>query len=432
MPVDNSRLKGFYKMSVEERRTSIAEAAGLTEEHLHALAAHGELDETAADRMIENVIGTMSLPVGVATNFVIDGHHYLIPFCLEESSVVAAASNMAKRCLTHGGFSTNNDDPVMIAQIQLLEVENVDDASSAIEKEKEHLMAYCNDIPSRMIALGGGCKDILCRTLPTPMGTMLIVHLLVDCRDAMGANAVNTMAERLAPRLEAITGGRSHLRILSNLAAHRLARVSATFTPEELSSNGTLEDGVSVINGILEAHMFAVHDPYRAATHNKGIMNAISSVGVACGQDWRAIEAGCHAWAALNEGRYTSMSSWTKNDEGHLVGRLELPLAVGIVGGASKVHPAARANLAILGVRTAQELAGIMACAGLAQNLGALRALSTKGIQAGHMKLHAKNMAVSAGAVGEEIERLAARLQAHDGSRTQTLADQWLQDMRRA
>lgn len=430
MAVDNSRLKGFYKKSVEERRMEVAQAANLRQEDINALAQHGELDEAAADRMIENVIGTMSLPVGVATNFVIDGAHHLIPFCLEESSVVAAASNMAKRCLTHGGFTTNNDDPIMIAQIQLLDIDDLAAAEAAILSEKTSMMAFCNDTPSRMIALGGGCKDVVCRQLPTPMGTMLIVHLLVDCRDAMGANAVNTMAERLAPRLETLTGGRAHLRILSNLAAHRLARVTATFTPAEMSTDGSAEDGASVIDGILEAQHFAVHDPFRAATHNKGIMNAISSVGVACGQDWRAIEAGCHAWAALNEGRYTSMSSWAKNDEGNLVGRLEVPLAVGIVGGASKVHPAARANLAILGVESAQELAGIMACAGLAQNLGALRALSTKGIQAGHMKLHAKNMAVTAGAEGDEIEALAARLQAYDGARTQTLAESWLAEMR--
>lgn len=430
MAVDNSRLKGFYKKSVEERRTTVARAANLRPEDINALAQHGELDEPAADRMIENVIGTMSLPVGVATNFVIDGAHHLIPFCLEESSVVAAASNMAKRCLAHGGFRTNNDDPIMIAQIQLLDIDDVGAAEAAILSEKTSMIAFCNDTPSRMIALGGGCKDLVCRQLPTAMGTMLIVHLLVDCRDAMGANAVNTMAERLAPRLEGLTGGRAHLRILSNLAAHRLARVTATFTPAEMSTDGSAEEGASVIEGILEAQHFAVHDPFRAATHNKGIMNAISSVGVACGQDWRAIEAGCHAWAALNEGRYTSMSSWTKDDEGNLVGRLEVPLAVGIVGGASKVHPAARANLAILGVESAQELAGIMACAGLAQNLGALRALSTKGIQAGHMKLHAKNMAVTAGAEGDEIEALAARLQAYDGARTQTLAESWLAEMR--
>ena len=281
-----------------------------------------------------------------------------------------------------------------------------------------------------MIAMGGGCKDIEIRRLPTPMGEMLIVHLLVDCRDAMGANAVNTMAERVAPRLEALTGGRAHLRILSNLAGHRLARVQAVFTPEEMASDGTHEDGLAVISGILEAHAFAVEDPFRATTHNKGVMNAISSVALACGQDWRAIEAGCHAWTTMTDGRYTSMSVWRQDTEGNLVGSMELPMAVGIVGGASKVHPAAQANLAILGVETAQELAGIILCAGLAQNLGALRALSTKGIQAGHMKLHAKNMAVSAGAVGEEVEVLAARLQAHEGHRTQSLVESWLKELR--
>jgi hydroxymethylglutaryl-CoA reductase len=262
------------------------------------------------------------------------------------------------------------------------------------------------------------------------MGTMLIVHLLVDCRDAMGANAVNTMAERVSPQIEALTGGRVHLRILSNLAAHRLARVEATFTPEELSNDGTHEDGSNIIDGILEAHVFAEEDPFRAATHNKGIMNAISSVALACGQDWRAIEAGCHAWTSLEHGRYTSMSTWSKDDEGNLVGTMELPMAVGIVGGASKVHPVAQANLSILGVESAQELAGIMVCAGLAQNLGALRALSTNGIQAGHMKLHSKNMAVSAGAIGEEIELLSQRIQQHQGVRTQTMAEQWLNELR--
>jgi hydroxymethylglutaryl-CoA reductase len=428
--VDNSRIKGLYNMSVEERRVLVAQAAGLDRDHVNAWASCGELDETSADRMIENVIGTMSLPVGVATNFVIDGEHYLIPFCLEESSVVAAASNMAKRCLAHGGFTTQSDDPVMIGQLQLLEIDDIDTASAAILAEKEALMTFCNDIPSRMIALGGGCKDIVCRELDSDLGAMLVVHFLVDCRDAMGANAVNTMVERVAPKIETLTGGRAHLRILSNLAGHRLARVQAVFTPEEMSTNGTREEGLDVIKGILEAHAFAVEDPYRATTHNKGIMNAISSVALACGQDWRAIEAGCHAWTTMGKGRYTSMSSWTQDEQGNLVGRMETPMAVGIVGGASKVHPAAQANLALLGVKTAQELAGIIACAGLAQNLGALRALSTKGIQAGHMKLHAKNMAVSAGAVGDEIEQLAARLETHDGHRSQSLVETWLNELR--
>ena len=430
MPVENSRFKGFYNHSVEERRNLIAKAAGLDSAHVEALAAHGELDEAAASRMIENVIGTMSLPVGVATNFVIDGEHYVIPFCLEESSVVAAASNMAKRCLAKGGFRTQNDDPVMIGQLQMLDIDDISGASSAILAAKEDLISFCNDIPSRMISLGGGCKDIQIREISTSLGPMMIVHLLVDCRDAMGANAVNTMAERVAPQLEQLTGGRAHLRILSNLASHRLARVEATFTPEEMASNGEREDGLAVIEGILEAQAFAVSDPYRAATHNKGIMNAISSIALACGQDWRAIEAGCHAYTSLEHGQYTSMSTWTQHEDGDLVGSMVLPMAVGIVGGASKVHPAAKANLAILGVTSAQELAGIMLCGGLAQNLGALRALSTKGIQAGHMKLHAKNMAVSAGAVGDEIEILATRVQAYQGARTQSMVEAWLKEMR--
>ena len=430
MPVENSRIKGLYKMSVAERRAIVAKEAGLMPEHVQALAAQGELSETDADRMIENVIGTMSLPVGVATNFIINNQHYLIPFCVEESSIVAAASNMAKRCHYHGGFATSNDDPVMIGQIQLLDIKNIERAISSIESEKGELITFCNSIQSTMVKLGGGCKDISCRRLPYLGGEMLVVHILVDCRDAMGANAVNTMAERIAPKLEALTEGRAHLRILSNLAAHRLTRAQGVFTPEEMSSNDDREDGLRIIQGILEAQAFAEIDPYRATTHNKGIMNAISSIALACGQDWRAIEAACHAWTIIRHDRYTSMSSWTQDEAGNLIGQMELPIAVGIVGGASKVHPAAQANLAILGVKNAQELASIMVCAGLAQNLGALRALSTQGIQAGHMKLHAKNMAVSAGATGEEVEILARRLEAYDGHRSQTLVERWLAELR--
>ena len=430
MPVDDSRLSGFYKLSVEDRRTKVAQLSGLSSEEIDALASHGELSEVAADRMIENVIGTMSLPVGVATNFVIDGKSYLIPFCVEESSVVAAASNMAKRCLSNGGFKTNNDDPVMIAQIQVLDLPNVEEAAEAVLTAKYELMAMCNSLPSTMIKLGGGCKDIITRSIDSMSGRMLIVHLLVDTRDAMGANAVNTMAELVSGKIEEITGGRVHLRILSNLATHRLAKVEATFTPEELSEDGTRENGSKIISGILEAHHFAMADPYRAATHNKGIMNAVSAIALACGQDWRAIEAGCHAWAAVEEGDYKSMTRWNRDDDGNLVGRIETPMAVGIVGGASKVHPAARANLSILGVESAQELAGIMAAAGIAQNLGAMRALATSGIQAGHMKLHAKNMAVSAGAIGDEVEQVANIVNAQSGPVTQQLVKDTLESIR--
>ena len=430
MPVDDSRLSGFYKLSVEDRRNKVAQLSGLSPEQIDALASHGELSEAAADRMIENVIGTMSLPVGVATNFVIDGKPYLIPFCVEESSIVAAASNMAKRCLVNGGFRTNNDDPVMIAQIQVLDLPDVEEAAEAVLTAKYELMAMCNSLPSTMIKLGGGCKDIITRSIDSMSGRMLIVHLLVDTRDAMGANAVNTMAELVSGKIEEITGGRVHLRILSNLATHRLAKVEAMFTPEELSDDGTRENGSKIISGILEAHHFAMADPYRAATHTKGIMNAISAIALACGQDWRAIEAGCHAWAAVEEGTYTSMTRWSRNDDGNLVGRIETPMAVGIVGGASKVHPAARANLSILGVESAQELAGIMAAAGIAQNLGAMRALATSGIQAGHMKLHAKNMAVSAGAIGDEIEQVANIVNAQSGPVTQQLVKDTLESLR--
>ena len=430
MPVENSRLGGFFRHSVAERRNMVAEMADLTAAQIEALRACGELNEAAADRMIENVIGTMSLPVGIATNFVIDQKHYLIPFCLEESSVVAAASNMAKRCLVNGGFRTNNDAPMMIAQLQIMDCSDTKHAEQALHEASEELMTLCNSLPSTMIRLGGGCKRIETRTIHSLSGPMVILHIVVDCRDAMGANAVNTMAELIAPRVEELTGGRVHLKILSNLAVHRLARVEATFTPEEISDDGTKANGLEVIQGILEAHHFAVADPFRAATHNKGVMNAISSVGLACGQDWRAIEAGCHAYAAYGKEHYGSMTHWYQDEEGNLVGSIETPMAVGTVGGASKVHPAAQANLAILGVDSAQELAGVIAASGLAQNLGALRALATRGIQAGHMKLHSRNMAVSAGAVGDEIETIAKRLQAVDGPKTQTVVEELLKALR--
>ena len=430
MPVDNSRLKGFYKLTVDERRQLIAQSSNLSPEQIAALANNGELDDNAADRMIENVIGTMSLPVGIATNFIIDKKQYVIPFCLEESSVVAAASNMAKRCHAHGGFTSTNDGPMMIAQIQLLDIDNHQNAEQGVLENKDALMNLANSLPSTMIRLGGGCKDISTRSIETLSGKMFIVHIHVDCRDAMGANAVNTMAELLAPELEQITKGRALLRILSNLATERLARVKATFTPEEISNTGDREDGINIISGILEAYHFAVADPYRAATHNKGVMNGISAVAVACGQDWRAIEAGCHAYVAYSQGKYGSMTRWELDSDGNLVGSIETPMAVGIVGGASKVHPVARTNLEILGVESAQELASVMAAAGLAQNLGALRALATSGIQKGHMRLHARNMAVSAGAEGNEIDDVAKLLIDHEGPITQTKVTEILEEYR--
>ena len=403
MPVENSRLKGFYKLSVKERREKVAELANLNQEAIDALAATGELSEAAADRIIENVIGTLALPVGIATNFIIDGEHYIVPFALEEPSVVAAASNMAKRCHAKGGFTSNNTDPIMIGQIQVVGCEDAFGAKSAVLDAQEGLIEACNEVDPILVKFGGGCRGLEARVIDTESGPMVIVHILVDCRDAMGANAVNTMAETIAPRIEAITGGTVILRIISNLAVHRLARVSATFTPEEMSDAGDSEQGAEVIEGILQAYHFAAADPFRATTHNKGIMNAISPIGVACGQDWRAIESGAHSYASY-ERTYGSLTHWEKDVEGNLIGSIELPMPVGLVGGAVRVHPVAKANVAIMGARTADDLAKVMAAAGLAQNLGALRALATVGIQAGHMKLHARNMAVTAGAEDHEVD----------------------------
>jgi hydroxymethylglutaryl-CoA reductase len=431
MPVRSSRLAGLYRLSVEERREALREVCDLSDEALSAFADASALSEEAADRMIENVIGRFTLPLGVATNFLIDGEQYLIPFAIEESSVVAAASNMAKRCRDTGGFRSSNDPPVMLAQVQVLDVEDFDAAENAVMAAEEELLRLCNERPSTMIRLGGGLRRLTCHRIEAMTGPMLVVHLHVDVRDAMGANAVNTMAELVAPRIEALTGGRVLLRILSNLATERMARIEARFTPESMDDKGDAEEGAKVIDAILEAYAFAAADPYRAATHNKGVMNAISAVAIACGQDWRAIEAGCHAWAAVRTGAYSSMTTWHKDADGCLVGRLETPMAVGTVGGASKVHPTARASLELLGIDGADQLASVLAAAGLAQNLGAMRALATNGIQAGHMRLHARNMAVSAGAEGEEIDRVAAMLASWDGPRTQTTAQNILDELRR-
>ncbi|MAK40162.1 MAG: hydroxymethylglutaryl-CoA reductase, degradative [Euryarchaeota archaeon] len=431
MSVENSRIEGFYKLSVAERRKKIAEIGGLSEEHIQALADSGELSEDAADRMIENVIGTYSLPIGVATNFVIDDEHFVIPFVLEEPSVVAAASNMAKRCLDNGGFKSDNDDPIMIGQIQIVNCENPESARDSIIREKNNLIKMCNEVDPILVKFGGGCKDIEVKIIDTDSGQMVIMHILVDCRDAMGANAVNTMAESIAPKIEEITGGTVILRIISNLAIHRLARVSAIFTPREMSDSGNdSESGREVIEGVIQAYHFAKADPFRATTHNKGIMNAISAVAIACGQDWRAIESGAHSFAAYGR-EYGSLTKWWKDSDGNLVGSIELPMAVGLVGGAVRVHPAAQANVKLLGIETADELAKVMAASGLAQNLGALRALATVGIQAGHMKLHVRNMAVTAGAEGKEVDIVASKLRERGGRITQAAVIEALGELRK-
>ena len=428
MPVEDSRLPGFFRLSLDERRQLLSKVATLNPNDLSALSDDGGLKSEMADNMVENVIGTMALPVGIATNFVIDSKPYLIPYCIEESSVIAAASNMAKRCHSLGGFTTQVDESIMIGQIQLLEVPDIESAVSNINENSEYLIEICNSLPSTMVKLGGGCKEIQCRKFPED--SMIVVHILVDCKDAMGANAVNTMAELVAPKMAELSNGKANLRILSNLSVHRLARAKATFTAEELADDGNRESGLVVIAGILDAFRFAELDPFRATTHNKGTMNAISAIALACGQDWRAIEASCHAWITYDQGRYGSMTKWRQNEAGDLEGSIEVPLSVGIVGGATKVHPGAQTNLKILGVNSAKELAGIMACAGLAQNLGAMRALSTTGIQSGHMRLHLRNMAISSGAEGEEIEAIADLVKESGKPVTQSLIDSLLSEYR--
>ena len=403
-----SRLPGFYNLTLEERRSKLASDGILTPDALAALTGEGGISVDQAQHMIENVIGLYALPLGLALNFVINGREVLIPMVVEEPSIVAGASFMAKLARAGGGFITSTSPPEMIGQIQILESANPAAARLAILEEKDLLLAEAAEIDPILQDLGGGPRDLEVRIIEeSPIGAFLVIHLIYDVRDAMGANAVNTACERLAPRLETITGGRAHLRILSNLADRRLARARCTIPVDALSFGDF--SGEQVRDGIIAAWAFAAADPYRAATHNKGIMNGVDAVILATGNDWRAIEAGAHAYAARS-GRYTSLSTWGQDADGNLIGTLELPLAVGIVGGATKVHPAARAALELMGVSTASELAEIVAAAGLAQNLAALRALATEGIQRGHMSLHARQVAIAAGAKGEQIARVANQL----------------------
>ncbi len=395
----NSRIPGFYKLSLKDRIEKVKEFAGLSEEEIKLLKETGRLGLETANRMIENVIGTFELPFGIATNFLINGKDYLIPMVIEEPSVVAAASNAAKMTRSGGGVFTNSTEPVMIAQIQLVNVECPGSARFEILNQKQEILDLANKQDPVLVKLGGGAKDVEVRILDSLKGKMVIIHLLVDVKDAMGANAVNTMAEAVAPYIEKITGGKVYLRIVSNLADRRVVRAKTVVRKEALG-------GEEVVDGIVSAYAFAEADPYRAATHNKGIMNGVIAVALATGQDTRAIEAGAHSYAAKT-GKYTSLSVWEKNSEGDLVGSIEIPMPVGIVGGATKINPLAQLSLKILGIKNARELAEIMGAVGLVQNLAALKALATEGIQKGHMVLHAKNIAAMAGAVGEEIDSVA-------------------------
>ncbi len=403
-----SRLPGFYTKSLKERGQMVADQAGLTGAQLAALDGSAGLTVEQADHMIENVIGLHQLPLGVAVNFVVNGREVLVPMALEEPSVVASASFMARLARAGGGFTAHCTDPEMIGQIQILDVVDLPSARQTLLENKARLLDLANQVDPVIVKWGGGARDVQVRVMESsPIGPFLVLHLIYDTRDAMGANAVNTACEALAPAVEQMVGGRAHLRILSNLADRRLAFARCQIPSQELAFNHF--SGERVRDGILEAYAFAAADPYRAATHNKGIMNGVDAVVIATGNDWRAVEAGAHAYAARS-GRYTSLSTWGKDRAGRLVGTLELPLAVGIVGGATKVHPTAQAALKLLGVSSARELAEIIASVGLAQNLAALRALATEGIQRGHMSLHARQVAVAAGATGPEVEQVAARM----------------------
>ncbi len=395
-----SRISEFYKLSLKERSKILRNFAKLTPMDIGALRGKG-LKLEDAERMVENVVGVMQIPLGIATNFLINGKDYLIPMATDESSVIAAASNAAKIARKLGGFKATASEPIMIGQIQLWVGENLHFKRKIILNHKEKILELANEEDPTLVKFGGGAKDVEVRIVEGKRGEMLIVHLLVDCRDAMGANAVNTMCEVVAPYLERITKGRSGLKIISNLADKRMVRAEVVIDKEDVG-------GEDVVDGVIAAYEFAAVDPYRAATHNKGIMNGITAVALATGNDTRAIEAGAHAYAAITGG-YRPLTRWRKDDDGNLRGELELPVAVGIIGGATSSR-IAQVCLKILGVNSAQELAEVMAAVGLAQNLAALKALATEGIQEGHMKLHAKNIATSAGAKGEEIDKVTERL----------------------
>jgi hydroxymethylglutaryl-CoA reductase len=398
----SSRIEGFYKLSMSERLKAVKEFSDLSDEEALALSGFAGVDPTIPDKMIENAIGSFAIPLGIAVNFQINGKDYLIPMAIEEPSVVAAASNSAKMAREKGGFWTSSTPPVMIGQVQVTGVRDPSRVKHTILEKKNEILELANRQDPMLLKLGGGAKDVEVRIIKTLKGFNVIVHLLVDVRDAMGANAVNTMAEAVAPLVEKLSGGKVYLRILSNLADHRLARARAVWSMESVG-------GEDVVDGIIEAYLFAEADPYRCATHNKGIMNGIDAVILATGNDTRAIEAGAHSYAART-GSYKPLTTFEKTPEGDLAGTIELPMAVGLVGGATKVHPTAKASIRLLGVKNAQELGEIVAAVGLAQNMAALRALATEGIQKGHMTLHAKNIVASVGCPPELVDEVVERI----------------------
>jgi len=398
----SSQISGFYKLSPKGRVKMVKDFAGLTDEEVRLLQSTGSLDMELANCMIENVVGAFPIPLGIAVNFLINKRDYLVPMAIEEPSVVAAASYAAKMARDGGGFFTNSTDPIMIGQIQAVHIKDPCGAKMAILAAKDEILKKANEQDPMLVSMGGGAKNLNVKVIQASTGPMVITELHVDCQDVMGANAVNTMAEAVAPLIERITHGRVYLRIISNLATERLVR-AWTVVPKK--SVG----GEEVVDGVVDAYAFAAADPYRAATHNKGVLNGIIGVVIATCNDHRAVEAGAHAYAARN-GYYGPLSTWEKNENGDLVGSIELPMAVGIIGGATRVHPIAKIALKILGVKSANEFGEVLAAVGLAQNLGALRALAHEGIQRGHMSLHARNMAIAAGATGDLIDIIVERM----------------------
>ncbi len=407
-----SALSEFYKKPLEERVKLVQAFADLSDEEVKQLLQFGALDFETANRMIENVFSTFGFPLGIATNFIVNQKEILVPMALEEPSVVAAASNAARLARPTGGFVTDSDEPVMIGQIQLVELKDAKRAKQEIQKHKQELLDAANAVDATLVKFGGGVREIDPVILDTQQGDMLVVDLLVDVRDAMGANAINTIAERLTPRIEELSGGKARLRIISNLAVHRKSRAKAVWKKEDLAVDSpTMKaSGDEVVQRILEAYAFADADPFRACTHNKGIMNGIDAVAIATGQDFRALEAGAHTYAWYKTKTYKPLTQYYKDKEGNLVGEIELPTAVGIVGGAIKTHPIAKISMKLLGAKTARELGEIIAAVGLAQNFAAMRALATEGIQKGHMRLHARNIAVAGGATGKLIDTVAEQM----------------------
>ncbi len=421
--IGTSRLPGFHKLSLRERLLKLKEIAQLSEDDIKLLTREGPLPLEIADKMIENVVGTFALPFAIATNFLINGKDYLIPMVIEEPSVVAAASNGAKMTREGGGIKAQATESLMISQIQLVKVPSPHTAKYVILERKQEIIDIANSTNPMLTQVGGGVRDVEVKVIDSPVGPMVITNLIVDVKDAMGANTVNTMAEAVAPLIEKWTGGKVYLRIVSNLADRRLVR-AWTKVPKDVLG------GEEVVDGIIYAWAFAAADPYRAATHNKGIMNGVIAVALATGQDTRALEAGAHAYACRT-GKYSPLSVWEKDANGDLIGYLEMPMAVGVIGGAVKVNPIAQLSLKILGVKTAKELAEVMGAVGLAQNLAALKALVTEGIQKGHMKLHARQLAITAGATEKEVDIVVEEMIKRDAIRLD-VAKEILENIRKS